>query len=102
MKLCIIIPADPRADLRVFASKTMPPLQHLQDIVDGFVEIVPHWTKHIGQRCVAFCNEEGKLRGLPINERATAQWYCRLGQRVDDVLVGDIVVVIDSPPGERD
>lgn len=71
----------------------------------GWLEIVPNFTtiKHDGKirRCVAFCDEEGKLargRGplLP-NEAATYRW--ELAQLrtptplLNDFLVGSIAVV---------
>ncbi len=42
-------------------------LKELQEIVGGYIEIVP--TKD-GR--IMVCNEEGKLDGLPRNEQATA------------------------------
>lgn len=45
-------------------------------------------------RCVAFCNEEGKLHGLPLNSVATRMWQTQVGRPLDDVLVGDILLVI--------
>lgn len=43
----------------------------------------------------AICDEEGKLKGKPINEEATAAWYSQLTgkHKWDDVLVGDIAIV---------
>jgi len=96
MKSILTIPCDPTKEVRVREAAKEPPLQELQDLVDGYIEIVPQWSRHFGQRCIAYCNEEGKLRGLPMNHRATAFWWAALGQRVDDVLVGDIVLVVNQ------
>lgn len=70
----------------------------LQDIVGGFIETVPHFNKVVWDgevlRCVAFCNDEGKLMGLPVNSLATLMWHKQLKKKsVDDVLCGDVVVV---------
>ena len=54
--------------------------------------------------CVAFCDEDGKRKRLPLNERATALWNDALRRRglpglvdssgrMHDVLVGSVAVV---------
>lgn len=72
-------------------------LIHLRAIVGGHIEIVPGWdriTWHgVEHGCVAFCNEEGKLKDLPVNEPATALWYHCLGRPTADYLCGNIAVV---------
>jgi hypothetical protein len=45
--------------------------------------------------CAAYANEEGELRNLPVNMRATVMWWSKIGQLGGDVLCGDIVVVIN-------
>jgi hypothetical protein len=69
-----------------------PRLEDLQSGVGGDIETVPHFNRYQGEPCVAFCNEAGKLDGLPVNHRATAHWYAIAG-RVADVLVGPVVIV---------
>src|SRR5215475_12119959 len=53
-------------------------LEELQQAVDGYIELVPYFDEieHDGKRyaCSVFCNEEGKLKGMPINVRATRLW----------------------------
>ena len=55
--------------------------------------------------CVAFCNEDGKGRGLPINRRATLLWRAAISQHNDipatmipmlreDFLVGDVAILV--------
>lgn len=80
------------------------PLGWLQKRVDGYIEIVPGFdhVEHAGaiRRCVAFCNEEGKLKRMPFNRIATEYWDQALpdglrrpsGELVD-ALVGPIVVL---------
>lgn len=80
-----------------------PPLDLLQKSVGGYIEAVPYWdTLAYGdddkdqQDCVAYCNEEGKLNGLPLNEEASIEWHAclmRQGLAPSDVLVGDVVVI---------
>lgn len=80
------------------------PIEFLQGAVGGYIEVVPGFFQirvgdHI-EACVAFCNEEGKLDGLPFNATATIEWEHALptGLRNPqgewlDWLVGAIVVV---------
>jgi hypothetical protein len=61
-------------------------LPALQDLVGGYIEGLgaPDADWH------AYCNEEGKIEGLPINRFATALAHA-LGWPVGDVLVGTVV-----------
>lgn len=68
-------------------------LEYLQGEVGGYIEAV-HGAKT--QRLAGvtlWINEEGKLKGLPINEPATLLWW-DLDPRFAhyDALVGDVVV----------
>jgi hypothetical protein len=67
-----------------------PELEQLQRIVGGLIELVR--VRHDGRDCDAFINEEGKLRGLPINEPATELW----AGRHYDVLVGPIAICVPA------
>jgi hypothetical protein len=68
-------------------------LEDLQEGVGGYIETVPYFDNYKNERCVAFCNEYGKLNGDPMNGTATRLWWDALGQPVTDYLVGDIVIV---------
>jgi hypothetical protein len=73
----------------------VPDNRTLGDIVGGYLEIL-NWTEFDGRPCAAFCNEEGKIDGLPVNVMATALWHeflKRAGYATDDVLVGNIALV---------
>jgi hypothetical protein len=61
-----------------------PPLGLLQIHVEGFVDFVE--INYRGKNCVAYFNEEGTLRGLPVNE--TGSRLC--GFRVVGSLVIDL------------
>ena len=94
-----------------------PTLQFLQNAVNGYLEVVPGFDtlarRHFDDeaansfrrygdvaRCVAFCNEESKLRNLQYNGRATELWQLALRrarprstQLFFDYLVGDVVIL---------
>jgi hypothetical protein len=72
---------------------SMPGLEFWQKAVGGHIEMVPYWRKAHGEECVVFCNEEGKMNGLPVNTVATEMWKRASKNPVDDYLVGDIVMV---------
>lgn len=66
-------------------------LDVLQKAVDGLIVVIPFFTEYEGQECVAFCNDEGKIHELPINELATKLW--KQQTPLDDVLHGAVVIV---------
>lgn len=81
-----------------------PGLDFLQAAVGGYIEVVPHFDNirhgEVVERCVAFCNEHGKLNRLPVNRAATEAWERAVptGLRGPlgywlDFLVGDVVVL---------
>jgi hypothetical protein len=68
----------------------------------GYLELVPHWhsIEHGGERhrCAAFCDEDGKRLGLPVNRPATLAWDAAMKRDhgcgcAPDYLVGSVVVV---------
>lgn len=74
---------------------TAPPeLEQLQAAVGGSIEVVPLFTTFRGERCVVFCNEEGKLEGLAPNILAQVLWERAVGRPIsDDLLVGPIAII---------
>jgi hypothetical protein len=83
------------------------PLDDLQAGVGGSIEAVPYWDSFEidGQtyRAVVWCNEEGKLEGLPRNTCMTGMWDKVLAEKNMsrfrdgaelDYLVGSIVVTL--------
>jgi hypothetical protein len=70
-----------------------PSLEVLQEIVGGWIERVPHWERYNGQKCIAYCNEEGKILKLQYNAQATALWDVALGGGITDWLSGIVVIV---------
>jgi hypothetical protein len=108
-KMLIYRPGDPPE--RTVTEYTAPiPLADLQAAVGGFIEAVPYWDRFEvdGEvvRAVIWCNEEGKLTGLPRNVYMTDLWEKHLqtqgmsrfrssgDPRTEaDFLVGSIAVV---------
>lgn len=73
-----------------------PSLETLREIVGGNIQAIPYLTKYGDESCVAFCNEDGKLNGLPINMRATEIWADNFkieSHQLGDVLVGKVAIV---------
>lgn len=87
------IPADHKQPVKETPQRTVPDNSQLNLLVGGYLKAVPYWDRDsYGRRCVAFCNEEGKLEGLPVNDRAMSGWIRAAGV-LNDVLCGDIVVI---------
>lgn len=62
----------------------------LSGVVGGWIQAVPlSYDENLGD-LVLWCNEEGKLNGLPVNVAATALWELFYGRT--DVIVGDVVL----------
>jgi hypothetical protein len=59
-------------------------LETLQDAVGGLIQAVD-----LTPSLTMWCNEEGKLIGLPVNPVATAMWTRYFGET--DVIVGNVV-----------
>jgi len=72
-----------------------PELELLKKAVGGYIELVPGLNKIKRTPCVAFCNEEGKLQGLPLNIKATELWANSGAFKhiLSDVLCGDVIVI---------
>lgn len=92
------------ADIAEGTSKTelnaSPGLDVLQKAVGGNIEIVPYLDEFVTPnsrlKCVAFCNEEGKLNSLPSNFIANVIWAACLDTKklnMFDNLCGDVVIL---------
>lgn len=72
-----------------------PTLEELQKEVGGYLEVIPHFHTYQKRRCVAYCDEEGKMKGKPVNARATLDWAgASPVNSLGDVLVGNVVVLM--------
>ena len=84
----------------------------LRQAVGGEIEGIPGFNsisyQGVVRRCVAFCNDQGKEYGLPLNSWATALWHSALRRHgyerglrredgtVADRLVGNVVIVFEE------
>lgn len=82
----IIIPADNTAPLK---TATLESLRDYQQAVGGWFEAVD--IPDLGIKM--YVNEEGLIRDLPFNRRATFLWRFYVPQTRDARLVGDVAVV---------
>ena len=88
----VIIQANGHTTIRTL--DRTPDLDDLQAAVGGSIQLVPLFERYYGKPCAVFCDEEGKLKGLPVNVRATREWYRAMGvTSADDVLCGAVAIV---------
>lgn len=93
----ITIPPDIRKKALVEKLERPPKLEKLQQIVGGYIEHVPFWTTYNNHPCIAFCNEYGKLNGMPLNQVATSLWLSAIQQpNYPDHLVGQIALIVGT------
>jgi len=70
-----------------------PSLAQLQDAVGGYIEYVPLSDEALAitGHTHMYCNETGKLDGLPINRMATS-----MIRSTNDIIVGNAVLMTDD------
>ena len=74
------------AELEVMPSNgTDFSLSEMQAVVGGYIEVL-----RLDNKELIVVNEEGKLMGLDVNDKATR--YMKANSRYDDVLVGNVLV----------
>ena len=71
--------------------KKIPPLSDLQKYVGGYVSILK-----MPNGDTLYCNDEGKLEGLPVNDKATAIFKELFPKEKypinnDELIVGDVL-----------
>lgn len=68
---------------------------------NGPLEAVPLFDEYKGERCIVFCDEDGRNKGLPPNYTATALWHAGIranGREPSQVLTPlDVVVGLVGP-----
>jgi hypothetical protein len=96
----IIFPHDRQP--RIYTASKHPSLVRIRKVVGGYIEMVPLWSTFLGDPCVAYCNEEGKLEGLPINKTASISWYRNVGRHMNDILCGHVIVIVNLPEDTRE
>lgn len=82
----LFIPADPDQNLEI---REITGLKDLQQAVDGWIEAVdiPQFGVTI------YVNEEGLVRRLPFNSRASFLWWHHEPRSRRAMLVGDVIMV---------
>ena len=92
-----LIPADSTKPITVVNPKDGKKftLEELQGFVGGYIERIPVKGGFM------YLNEEGKLKDLPRNERATQLALDSQGIFPDDYICGDALVVLRSKPASR-
>ena len=65
-----------------------PTYKELKKMVGGILEFA-----YDDGNTQIICNEEGKLKGLPMNWEATQTWYNLLHTIHSDYLAGDVVIL---------
>lgn len=98
--IAYLIPVDVEVPVVTYVLTERPKYEFLFQAVGGYIELVPEFDTYLHQRCIVWCNEEGKLKEMPVNHRATLAWNDAVGGRLLpagqpplDVLVGDILVI---------
>lgn len=66
-------------------------LEELQKIVGGYIEVV-----RLDDGAIMIINEEGKLHGLPPNERATRIAHAAHAVAYSDEIVGPVAIIKDD------
>jgi hypothetical protein len=99
------INADGSREYNTIRNKQISPtlLEVIKDrLGGGYLQIVPEFTDYGARQCIAFCDEEGKLKGLPLNPKATYLWYACMAPQPfrQDTLHGPIVIVTADTPEE--
>lgn len=92
---------SPGGSIKTSPLTAAPDLERLQEELGGYLEQVSRFDTimyHDKLRpCVAFCDEEGKLKGKKANIRATQMWTVALGRHgipsPHDVLCGNVVII---------
>ena len=83
--MATLIKSDGTSEPLILESKTM--LKTLQTAVGGYIELL----RTTDGNNYLICDEEGKLKNKPLNEKATDLWS---GKNSGDVIVGDVVICV--------
>jgi hypothetical protein len=86
MRNALVIKADGKIHGIDLGENSRDEYETLSGAVGGMIQAVPLSDSGM----VLWCHEEGKLIGLPYNEKATKIWVKYWGQT--DVIVGDCVI----------
>jgi hypothetical protein len=94
MVIGIVIPHETRVGMQTV---TFTELSDYQTTIGGYIEIV----RINGHPLAIVADEEGKIKSLPINKRATSLWWLLAPYGAgDDILVGDVAMLGVDDEGE--
>jgi hypothetical protein len=72
--------------------KREPTLEEMQKIVGGYIQMIEiMFLNEPGQMIM---HEEGKIKGLPVNHKATAIALTHSNISGDDWIVGDVIILM--------
>ena len=77
-------------------------LTELHELVGGYIEMITLGFTTTGERLAFIIDEEGKLKEKQVNTFATALWHSRFTAPVNDVIVGDALLVTIEHEGQDD
>lgn len=86
MRNALVIKADGNIHGIDLGEHSLDEYEAISSSVGGMIQAVPLGESDM----MLWCNEEGKLIGLPYNHKATNVWVKHWGQT--DVMVGDCVI----------
>lgn len=89
MRNALVIKADGNVHGIDLGENSLDEYEAIAGVVGGMLQAVPLGDSGL----IMWCNDEGKLIGLPYNHKATNVWVKYWGQT--DVMVGDCVVTGD-------
>jgi hypothetical protein len=93
-----LITVPPNGKITTQEITKVPNLEQLQKAVGGYIELIPYFSKYEGKKCIALCNENGKIKGLPANRIAQKLWETAYGSPIRlDHLVGSIAIIVGPP-----
>lgn len=95
-----IIIIQPNGDRSFKKQDATPNCDTISELIGGLLEIVPHFDRFGSNSCVAFCDEEGKLKGLKLNGAATYLWWSCMAHEGfrPDTLHGPLVIITADDP----
>lgn len=71
-------------------------LEKLQQMVGGLVQPLPRFNRYEGEKCVAYCDEEGKIKRKKLNLEATHLWYEQFPPVVGHDAVQGVLVIVQG------
>ena len=82
---------DKNLPTTIYINDKAPTLKEAQKLVGGLIQFA-----YSDDKVQIICNEEGKLKGLPMNLRATKKWVECAGHDVHDFIAGPAIILEGS------